>query len=113
MLYKERWRSDGCYDSSYEDGIYDRGIQQGINQGEKLNLISIICRKLAKGKSVPVIADELEQDDITFVSEICKIAEGFAPDYDTGKIYEEYVKRTENSKLIRSMNDTEQTFSLQ
>ena len=93
------------YDSSYEDGIYDRGvqqginqgIQQGINQGEKLKLISIICRKLAKGKSVPVIAEELEQDDITFVSEICMIAEGFAPDYDTEKIYEEYVRRSKNT----------------
>ena len=75
------------YDSSYEDGIYDRGIQQGINQGiqqginqgEKLKLISIICRKLAKGKSVPVIAEELEQDDITFVSEICRIRLRFLP----------------------------------
>ena len=60
-----------------------------------INLISLICRKLAEGKSVPVIAEELEQDDTSFVSEICRRAEGFAPDYDTEKIYEEYVKRAE------------------
>ncbi len=78
------------YDSSYEDGIFDRGEAQGISKGETISRIRLICKKIIKGKSVSVIADELEEDDESFVSDICRIAKTFAPEYDVDKIYETY-----------------------
>ncbi|MBQ8589838.1 MAG: hypothetical protein IJ486_05235, partial [Firmicutes bacterium] len=59
----------------------------GIEKGEFLHLIDQICKKLSKGKSVSVIADELEED-ISVVESVCKIAKDFAPDYDSEQIYE-------------------------
>ncbi len=71
---------------SLEEGI-ELGIQQGIIQGRQINLISMVCRKLAKGKNADSIAQELEEaSDI--VKDICKVAKDYAPDYDAVAIYE-------------------------
>ena len=43
-----------------ERGI-EKGIEQGIEQGDRLRLMSQIKKKLAKGKSLEQIADELEE----------------------------------------------------
>lgn len=78
---------------SLEEGIQQgiqkglqQGVQQGISQGEITKLVTLICRKLKKGKTAAVIAEELEEDP-ALVESICKTAESFAPDYDTEKIY--------------------------
>ena len=42
------------------DLIEERGIEKGIKQGDRLRLLSLIQKKLAKGKSLEQIADELE-----------------------------------------------------
>ena len=42
------------------DLIEERGIEKGIKQGDCLRLLSPIQKKLAKGKSLEQIADELE-----------------------------------------------------
>ena len=55
--------------------------------GADKKTIALFCKKLAKGKSINVIADELEED-ISVIEPICKTAESFAPDYDPDKIYE-------------------------
>ncbi len=65
----------------------EKGEKIGIEKGEVLHLIDQICKKLSKGKSVSVIADELEED-ISVVESVCKIAKDFAPDYDSEQIYE-------------------------
>ena len=43
------------------DLIEERGIEKGIEQGERRCLLDQIQKKLAKGKSLEQIADELEE----------------------------------------------------
>lgn len=63
------------------------GKQLGIVEGSDRKLISLICRKLKKGKMPECIAEELEEE-LELVERICKVAKEFAPEYDTMKIYE-------------------------
>ena len=58
---------------------------EGIEQGEDRKLIKLICCKLRKGKSIPQIADELEEEE-TRIKVICDAAKAFAPDYDENKV---------------------------
>lgn len=62
--------------------------EEGREEGADLVRISQICKKLSKGKSIQMIADELEED-VEYVKRICQIAERFAPEYDVNKIYSE------------------------
>lgn len=71
----------------YEKKIF-QAREEGREAGAEFNLISLICRKLQKGKPVDVIADELE-DEPEHIERICQIAERFAPEYDVEKIYDE------------------------
>ena len=52
--------SDLIEERGIEKGIA-QGIEQGIEQGDRLRLLSQIQKKLAKGKSLGQIADELEE----------------------------------------------------
>ena len=61
------------------------GMEIGYSRGETSKLVSLICRKLQKGKSAEIIADELEED-LETVKRICQVAEGFAPGYDVQEI---------------------------
>ncbi|MCM1288912.1 MAG: hypothetical protein NC240_11445, partial [Clostridium sp.] len=74
-----------------EQGL-ERGMEQGLEQGETKKLINLICRKLRKSKEADVISDELEED-FAVISEICKAAEDFAPDYNEELVYEAYQKQ--------------------
>ncbi len=71
----------------------EEGLKEGLEKGCTLKLISQICRKLTKGKDVQTIADELEEDT-DVIEKICKIAEGFAPDYDENKILDKFLTST-------------------
>ena len=62
-------------------------IERGMEKGENKLLIEQICKKLAKGKSVEVIADEVEKSTDR-VQEICNVIGEISPDYDVDKIYE-------------------------
>ena len=50
-------------------------------------MVSLICKKLSKGKSVNQIADDLEED-VAKIKEIYDVAKDFAPEYDVKKILE-------------------------
>lgn len=65
----------------------EEGIEIGITQGEILKLVSLVCRKLQKGKNATVIAEELEEEQ-TLVEQICEVAKSFAPNYDEQAICE-------------------------
>ena len=54
-------------------------------EGREDQLISQVCRKLRKGKSVEQIADELEEDEVR-IKVICDAAEKFFPDYEEEKV---------------------------
>ena len=61
-------------------------LRQKTAEGQEQKLVSLVCRKLRKGKAVEVIADELEED-IEEIRSICAAAEAFAPDYDEEQVF--------------------------
>ena len=65
----------------------EEGIEIGRTEGERIKLIQLVCKKILKGKSVAIIAEELEEE-IEIVEKICSVAEQYAPEYDMEKIYE-------------------------
>ena len=68
-----------------------RDIEKGKKQGEAMTLITQVCKKLAKGKDIATIADELESE-YEEIAGICVVAQRFAPEYNTEAIYEAYSK---------------------
>lgn len=68
------------------------GRAEGRMEGQELQAITVICKKLAKHKTIEEIADAIE-GEVSFVQEISDIAEGFAPDYEADKIYAAYAER--------------------
>lgn len=74
---------------AWEEIAYAR--QEGYNEGALRGNIAVICKKLAKGKSVEQIADELEREPED-ISRICCIAEKYAPAYDQDVIYQKLME---------------------
>ena len=66
--------------------IREEGLEQGLAEGRDKHLINIICKKLAKAKSLDQIADEVEES-LELVEKICLAAQKEAPAYDCNKIY--------------------------
>ena len=66
----------------------EEGFEEGIEQGIERTIITLICKKLIKGKDAVAIADEIEEP-LERVSKICDIASKYLPDYDVRKIMEE------------------------
>ena len=56
--------------------LVDRGMRTGLQQGLEQKLETQICKKLAKGKTIEVIAEELEEDPETIKMILQKITEG-------------------------------------
>ena len=81
VKYMQRW----------EELAYARqdGKAEGKAEGEEIKLIKLICRKLIKNKTPEEIGEDLEED-VEIIQKICDIAKEFAPEYDSGKIYEKY-----------------------
>ena len=76
-----------------------RIYREGIRQGNELNLFLLICRKLAKGKTIPEIAEALEQPE-DVIQELCEKAIEYAPEYDEEDIKKGWI----NSSLATSAN---------
>lgn len=53
------------YEQGLKDDAYSAGEHQGILKGKNEKLIEQIQKKLAKGKSIETIADELEETQET------------------------------------------------
>ena len=68
--------------------IYEEGIEEGIEQGIELNLLLLVCRKLAKGKNTSEIAEALEEPE-DVIQALCEKAASYAPEYDEAKIRED------------------------
>ena len=75
----------------YEEGC-EKGKAFGRAEGEYKKLISQICRKLEKGKSLELIAEEVEEP-LEKVMCICDTAAKYAPGYDVDLIYEHLLQR--------------------
>lgn len=52
---------------NYSDLIEEKGIEKGIIEGDRLRLLTLIQKKLIKGKPLEQIADELEETVETFL----------------------------------------------
>ena len=78
-----------------EERGFARGEESGEIKGEVkgriCSLIEFVCRKLRKGKSAELIAQELDTDYET-VKNICDAAREEAPEYDCERIYEKLSK---------------------
>ena len=88
---KRIWLSEKMgvkYMQLWEEKAYIReeGLEQGLAEGRDKHLINIICKKLAKAKSLDQIADEVEES-LELVEKICLAAQKEAPAYDCNKIY--------------------------
>ena len=77
---------------AHEAAIFEEAHDAGYDAGEVSNQISLISKKKAKGKTHQVIADEIETD-LSFVDEICRIAENISPEFDVKTICAEYMSR--------------------
>lgn len=69
-------------------GEYNRGIAER----KARILTSMICKKLAKGKSPEVIAEELEEE-LAVIAPVIEAAQKYAPDYDEELICQELAAR--------------------
>lgn len=77
FLTKNRAEVESMVLSSFDQENHDRilkeaYLEQGIEKGKSSLLESLIQKKLAKGLSVPEIAQDLEQDEETIKSIIKK-----------------------------------------
>ena len=73
----------------------ERGEKRGEKRGQNYKLVSLVCRKLRKGKRTEVIAEDLEED-LNLIKIICQAAERFAPGYEEEKVFMECSKVLEN-----------------
>ncbi len=56
-----------------------------FRQGEANLFIKLICKKLSKGKTYDVIAEELEEP-VDKIKAICEVAQNYAPEYNPNEI---------------------------
>ena len=82
------WRKEYMTLKDKLDEEFDRGIEKG----EALNTIKLVCKKIHKNQDPNLIADQLELP-IDQVNEIIEASKKYAPDYDAEKIYEELTKK--------------------
>ncbi len=74
--------------------------KKGKEQGDYIRIITLICKKLIKGKDADTIIDELEADDeAEKIKELIEISRKYVPDFDAEKIYEEYAKKHEKVEV--------------
>ena len=65
----------------------EKELENKLGQGEKLQLIRQVIKKLQKGNSVEETSDMLEEEPEN-IRKIYEIAATMAPDYDVEKIYQ-------------------------
>ena len=66
------------------------GKAEGRTEGESYKLVSMVCRKLRKGKEPERIAEELEEE-VELIQRICQAAKEFGPGYDEERVFKAYM----------------------
>ena len=89
-LFKEDGRKEGREEGREEGRKEGRkeGREEGREEGADRHLIEQICKKLKNGKSIEIIADEVEEQ-VDAIRPICDAAGKYAPDYDVDTIFNE------------------------
>ena len=88
--YNERKVMRFLKKEAHEDGFQEghtAGLQRGLQNGQKIKLITLTCKKLKKGQSLETIAEDLEEN-LETISCICEFVKKLAPDYDSDKLQE-------------------------
>ena len=67
----------------------EHGKEIGKEIGQDMKLAELVCRKLRKGNTADLIADELEEE-LAVVESICKAAETASPEYDSEVVYKKW-----------------------
>ena len=61
---------------------------QGLEEGRRQNVISVIMQQMNRGKSTSQIADFFDMD-VAEVQRVYDVGKKYAPDYDLDAIYKE------------------------
>ena len=81
------WDADFDYEV---DKARNEGRAEGRDEGDIKRLINQISKKIAKGKDLYEIADDLEEDADN-IFKLYEITKKYSPDYDVDAIYKEYI----------------------
>ncbi|MCR5796738.1 MAG: hypothetical protein K6G63_02330 [Eubacterium sp.] len=80
---------EGMLDREYkEEEVKELFKREGREEGKEETIVTQICKKLVKGKSVSEIADAIEEPE-EYVSKVCEIASKYLPNYDVYVIMSE------------------------
>ena len=77
----------------WEEEAREEGHEEGRKEGADYLLVQQVSKKLRRGKSAKVIADELETEPGK-IRKICEAAEAYAPDYDPEAVFKAMQNRT-------------------
>lgn len=69
----------------------EEGREEGRKEGDLQRLVTLVCKKMKKNKTLEEIAGDLEEE-IKTIEPICRAAEKFAPEYDPDLVFEELRK---------------------
>lgn len=80
---------------AYRDGEkagMEKGMQQGMQQGEMTKLISMVNKKIQKGKSIEEIVEDLEEDKGT-IEKIANVIKENGHDINADEVYKMLKKK--------------------
>lgn len=69
---------------------YEEGFEDGMEKGELIKLIQLVCRKLQKGKASEAIASELEEDAL-LIDKICSAVKRSDSEATPEQIYKTFL----------------------
>ena len=87
MLFTQ-FNMEDALEVRYEEGFED-GEQQGLADGQVLKLVDLVCRKLQKGKTAVIIAEELDEP-VLIIEKIVSAANKCGTDADVLTIYKTF-----------------------
>ena len=73
-------------------GVYERGMERGLEKGEVKNLFRLVQKKYIKGKSCDEAAEELETD-LFVIEQIYEVIENASPDSSEKELLDILVKK--------------------
>ena len=86
-----KWRYDAYMKRKRDEKAREAYVwEEGEARGENYKLVSMVCRKLRKGKEPERIAEELEEE-VELIQRICQTAKEFGPGYDEEKVFKAYM----------------------
>lgn len=77
--------------------------QLGLTEGESRKLVTMICKKLQKGKTPEQIAEDLEES-LPTIQNICEIAAAYAPAYDSNQVFSAFWETQPSDKKMSIMD---------